>query len=902
MTLALEETHALISELELAKDRLNAALESISEGFVLYDADDRLIIINEAHKKIYKRMQALLVPGRRFEDILRGGVECGQYRIDEGCREDWIEKRLARHRTFKEPFERQLSDGRWVLIDERRTSDGGMVGIHTDITALKNAEQGLRDNEKFLRLIADNLPNLVAYCDLDGRVTFANRTGQRWYNRPQREIIGRTGEEILGSQAFAGFKRYRDLVRRGAEQHFDTSATYPDSVTRDVQAAYIPDWSGNGQLRGYVVMIADITERLSTHRELREREEYISAVAGNVADAIIAIDEDGQIESFNVSAERSFGYSAEEVIGRNVSLLLPEAYHDQHREKLSTYSTSGNSSIIGVGPRELTGRHKDGSEFPLELAIAEASVGGRRIFVGAARDISVRKQAELDIRDSEERFRVAFETAPHGIALVGLDGRILKANRALSDIVGYSQEELLELKFHTITHPDDLDANLDLIEQVLDGKTPGYQLEKRYVRKDGNIVPVLLSASLVRDADGSPLHFVSQILDLTELKAIQDQLLQAQKMETVGQLTGGIAHDFNNLLAVILGNSQLIARNVKTDEKLSKRAAAISESAKRGAELVQHLLAFSRKQTLDSMAVEVDALIEGMLDLLQRSLTEMVEIKILFDDGLQRAFVDPGQLENAILNLAINARDAMPDGGTLTLKTRNVAIDKNEADRKNKILPGHYVEISVSDTGTGISHKNIHRIFEPFYTTKEIGKGTGLGLSMVHGFVNQSGGHVEVDSRKGRGTTFRLYLPAADEVSEIRVSATNMDADSPLGNETILVVEDEASVREITVSLLQDLGYRVVEAKDGVDALAVLGKQPDVDLLFTDIIMPGGITGIALAEKVRERWPTIKILYTSGYNETALAQDEATDVAHNTLLKPYDDIELARRIRSALDT
>ncbi len=505
------------------------------------------------------------------------------------------------------------------------------------------------------------------------------------------------------------------------------------------------------------------------------------------------------------------------------------------------------------------------------------------------------------LRRSESRFRGAFETAPHGMALVGLDGRWLMVNRALCGFLGYDAAELLKTDFAAVTHPDDLEADLENVRCMLDGEIASYQMEKRYIRKDGSEIPVLLSVALVRDDENNPLHFISQLLDLTDRKEAEKQLHYAQKMEAIGQLTGGVAHDFNNLLTVILGNSQLLERRVNDDEESHKRAKAISDSARRGAKSIQHMLAFSRRQVLEAKATDINELIGQVAEMLERTLGETIEIEISVTGDLDHAFVDASQLESVIVNLSINARDAMPDGGSLLIETANVVLNKGSIHGVTHLIPGEYVMIAISDTGIGIAKEHLGKLFEPFYTTKDVGKGTGLGLSMVYGFVKQSGGYIDVESEIGRGTTFRVYLPKAAPDDAEQPAKDIGDEDYPSGREKVLVVEDEAFVRNIAVSVLDSLGYDVLEASDGRNALSVLHDNSDVDLLFTDVVMPGGMSGFELAVEARQYRRDLKILYTSGNSEKAALGGPPGELLGELLPKPYVPATLARKIRSTLD-
>ena len=386
--------------------------------------------------------------------------------------------------------------------------------------------------------------------------------------------------------------------------------------------------------------------------------------------------------------------------------------------------------------------------------------------------------------------------------------------------------------------------------------------------------------------------------EIVERKRTEAALVQAQKMEAVGQLTGGVAHDFNNLLTVIMGNLQLLETELADSPFPLKLAQAAAKAATRGAELVRNLLAFSRRQVLQPQTLAVNELIAGMTELLQRTLGDHIEVTTRPAPDLWITSADQAQVDAAILNLAVNARDAMPQGGRLLIETGNVHLDEHYASREPGVMPGDYVMLAVTDTGTGMGSEVLRHAFEPFYTTKEAGKGTGLGLSMVYGFAKQSGGHVKLYSELGHGTTVKLYLPRAGAAAAA-ISPTTVDVNAQ-GNETILVVEDDDGVRELSVMLLDSFGYRVLDAGNGAAALEVLERE-HIDLLFTDVLMPGGFTGPELALEARRRRPGLKVLFTSGYTENALADQDRLGQGAPIIGKPYDGKELVRKIRTVLD-
>jgi signal transduction histidine kinase len=384
-----------------------------------------------------------------------------------------------------------------------------------------------------------------------------------------------------------------------------------------------------------------------------------------------------------------------------------------------------------------------------------------------------------------------------------------------------------------------------------------------------------------------------------EIEATEAQVRQAQKMEAIGQLTGGVAHDFNNILTVITGSIEILADAVKERADLAQITDMIGAAAQRGADLTQYLLAFARRQPLQPRPTDVNALVIDAARLLRPTLGEHIEIESMLAHDAAPALIDASQLSTAILNLALNARDAMPDGGKLTLETKNVVLDANYAAMNNDVRPGNYVMIAVSDTGLGIASNMLDKVFEPFFTTKEVGKGSGLGLSMVYGFVKQSNGHIKIYSEEGHGTSVKLYLPQASGVPEVAAGEASI-ATGDHGDEAILIVEDDPLVREYVVTQIKRLGYRTLAACNAAEALAIMDGPERIDLLFTDVIIPGGMNGRQLAAEAAKRRPGLKVLYTSGYTENAIVHHGRLDAGVLLLPKPYVSSDLARMIRTAL--
>jgi PAS domain S-box-containing protein len=507
------------------------------------------------------------------------------------------------------------------------------------------------------------------------------------------------------------------------------------------------------------------------------------------------------------------------------------------------------------------------------------------------------------LRESERRFRYLVEAvSDYALYMTDPNGNIVKWNLGAERLKGYTEAEILGQHFSRFYPDEDRRSGIPetiIATATLTGK---YEGEGWRVRKDGSRFWASVVLRAIHDQHGQLLGFAKITHDLTEKHAAEEQLRQAQKMEAIGQLTGGIAHDFNNLLTVISGNMETLQRRLsqRGDEHLQRFVDSALLASSRAAVLTHHLLAFSRRQPLEPKQVSVNALITGVSDMLRRTLRENIAIEIVLGSGLWTTFVDTNQLENSLLNLAVNARDAMPDGGKLTIEAANVSLDEVYSLTAD-VSAGQYVGLFVSDTGCGMSQDVVSRAFDPFFTTKDVGQGTGLGLSQVYGFVKQSGGHVRICSEVGAGTTVKIYLPrlvSPDRATEIRPT----DVAAPRGGgETILVVEDEAGVRRFAVDMLQELGYHVLDASDGAAGLSMLDAHREIELLFTDVGLPGGMNGRRLGDEARRRRPDLKVLFTSGYARGAIVHHGRLDPDVQLIVKPFTFAGLATKVRHVLD-
>jgi PAS domain S-box-containing protein len=651
-----------------------------------------------------------------------------------------------------------------------------------------------------------------------------------------------------------------------------------------------------GQPRGLRGVNTDITDRKRAESQLRDAKEFSENLIQTANVIILGLDLEGNINIFNQTAEEITGYTAADLKGKNwFETLTP-------KEKYPSVWTELNRLINGGLPRTFENAlvTRSGEERQILWQNNQIRVDGKIVgIISFGNDITERKRAEAALRESEERYRDLVENAHDIIYSHDLQGNYTSMNKAGEQITGYTAQESLSLDIERTVAPEHIEKVREMVRRKLAGeKVTAYEME--IIAKDGHRVTVEANTKLVYQ-NGVPIGVQGIARDVTERKHLEEQLRQSQKMEAIGQLAGGVAHDFNNLLTAINGYSGLALQKIDDDHPLKGYLEEIKKAGDRAANLTRQLLAFGRKQILQPLALNLNDVVTDMSKMLRRLIGEDIEFHAKLDPALRKTKADPGQIEQVLVNLVVNARDAMPQGGNLTIETTGVDLNEDYASRHVGVVPGHYVMLAVSDTGTGMDEATQARIFDPFFTTKEKGKGTGLGLSTVYGIVKQSGGNIWVYSEPLQGTTFKVYLPElAGATPKVITEAVERVING--GSETILLVEDEDVVRRLACKILENVGYSVLEASRGQEAIRLcLERKEPIDLLLTDVVMPE-TSGKEVADRLSEMQPGLRVLFMSGYTDEAIVHHGVLDLNVEFIQKPFTPAGLTKKVREVLDS
>ncbi len=773
---------------------------------------------------------------------------------------------------------------------------------------------------EFIRRFIEAVNHPILVLDSDLRVRTVNGAFCRTFNVQPTEMEDRPVFDGDGSEAVAQLcmMLHQTLANGDVFERFEIEYVFPTIGRRAMRL--------NGYRLGYqcnrsplvLVTVQDVTEQGQVQAEALQVQDqgqqkpsetahatdavivkYRDAlILANIRDAVYMTDLDGVVTYWNEGCTRLFGWTAEEKIGRPVNEHLPEA------ESAAIIAAVGAIREGRDIADEWLVSRKDGSQIWVDVRVSliRDEQGRPLRILGLSHDISDRKRAEESLRQSQERLRVAIETTGLGLLDYELATGTVEYSPGWKRQLGYEPHEISKRieEWESRLHPFDRERALDALRGYLAGRRSEFALEFRLRHKDGSYRWIYMQASGLRGENGMLTRVIACHVDVTERKRLEEQFRQAQKMEAVGQLAGGVAHDFNNLLTIISGYSEILLPGLPTDDPRREMIGQIHEAGERAAALTRQLLAFSRKAVLEPKILDLNELVREHEKMLRRLIGEDVELTTTLDSALSPVKADPGQVGQIIMNLAVNARDAMPTGGKLTIETGNVTLDEAAATLYVDAKPGPYVLVAMSDTGVGMPPHVKARIFEPFFTTKGPGKGTGLGLATVYGIVKQSGGFISVHSESNRGTAFKIYFPATlGHVSTGKSSAGIKPAAN--GTETILLVEDEVAVRSMVRSVLTRCGYTVLDASSGAEALGITRQYSGtIHLLITDVVMPG-MSGRELVEKLALRRSEIKVLYLSGFTDDAVVRHGVLQAEVAFLRKPFTLAALTYKVREVLD-
>jgi len=795
----------------------------------------------------------------------------------------------------------------FVLLAARRSR----VQLSETLARLDERSKELANSQALYQSLVDQMPAGVFRKDMEGRFVFVNS----WYCELKGVkmdwFLGKTPLEVATLEAAMPGTKHpvlmsdTEIANQGendrvlilqSHQIIEREEQYSDveGKVHYLRVVKSPVFDPDGKITGTQGMLFDITER----RRAEETVRRLAAIVENSDEAIIGETLAGIVTSWNHAAEKMFGYTAAEIIGRPLQLIIPPEQQHEEPEILSGFDRGEQ-----VCRFETIRIRKDGQRFDVSATISPIKDANGKI-VGASKivyDITERKRNEESLRLLGSAVEQSTESIVITDAQIDLPGpRIIFINPAYTKMTGYTAAEAIGQTPRILQGAHTDKSVLSRLRKNLE-HGEAFHGEAVNYRKDGTEYDQEWQIAPIRDASGTITNFVGVQRDITARKKLQGQLVQSQKMETVGKLAGGIAHEFNSILTAIIGQSELLLNDLPASSPLIKNATEIIKASNRAATLTRQLLAYGRKQFLQPEILDLNRVVTGMGEVLQHLMGVNVVVQMVPAIGLNSVKADAGQLERVIMNLVINARDAMPNGGKLILETANVSFDADSVGRYPELKPGGYVMLAITDTGIGMSDAVKARVFEPFFTTKDVGQVTGLGLSTCYGIVKQSGGHISVYSELGRGTTFKIYLPQIEAQATIPI--TRLDSpDLPRGAETILLVEDDPALREMAATLLRRLGYTVFAAGNGVEALS-LKHEPStghIDLLFTDVVMPH-MSGKELADRVRALYPHTKILFTSAYTENAIVHQGVLDQGVALLQKPFTPSALANKLREVLD-
>jgi two-component system cell cycle sensor histidine kinase/response regulator CckA len=932
------EREQLVGQLRDADNKYRSIFNNAIEGIFQTTPEGRFITANRALARMYGYDSA--------EHLMESLTDvAAQLYADPSQRQALLE--ALRHDDVVSNFEFEVvrADGRtmWVRENVHAIRDEGgkllyLEGTVEDVSNLWWGEQRRRLQYATARVLGDAatveearpliLSTICQALEWDIGIAWEEQAGElhavEMWHQPELQteelqlalphMSYRRGQRLAGEVWASGEPQW--MADLSADEAYvngevallcgmSSAFAIPISVNGEVRTVLeffspkitLPDPELEQTLGAISSQLGHLIERKRAEEALRKSEMRKAAILRSALDCIVTFDLDGKITEFNPAAERAFGYTQQEALGREMAeLIIPETLRESHRRGLALFNATNAGP--GHGRRmELAAMRADGREFPVELAISRIVIDGKAMFTAYMRDITERQEAARIT--SELAAVVAYSN--DAIIACTLEGRILSWNIGAERVYGYASEDMIGKPLDLLIPPDRLDEFPQALTAVRRGDSLA-NYETIRLRKDGKRISVSLTESPIRGENGKISGLSSIARDITERKRLEEELLQSQKMDAVGRLAGGIAHDFNNILTAILGYSDLIIGQIDERQWMFKHLTEIRKAADFAASLTHQLLAFSRRQPLFLRVFNINDTVKNMQKMLQRVIGEHIQIHTQLKAEIGRLKADPSQLEQVLLNLCVNARDAMLKGGSITIQTADVTYFLDDFYSVNEMPAGEYVKLTVTDTGTGMSAEVRKHIFEPFFTTKDKGQGTGLGLATCYGIVKQTGGYITVDSQVDVGTTFAIYLPRVDETGE-KSSTRKEVGQLPGGHETVLYVEDEITVRSLTAHVLRRLGYTVLEAGSGKQARdAVEGNNGrEIDLLFSDVVLPDA-GGKELANWICDSSQgRTKLLFTSGYVDESILRSHGLENGTAFLQKPFTPADLAKKVRAVLD-
>ena len=887
------ESASLYTQVQKAEENYRSIFENAVEGMFQSTPQGRFITVNPAMARIFGYDSP--------KEMIEGVTDIThQIYVDPEDRVKSAELTTKQEVLHGFEFQAYRKDGKriWLSLNRRSVCDENGIEVYRegsveDISERKRVQEALKASEGELRALFAAITDVIIVFDADGRYLKIAPTNSAYSHKPPDDLIGKTQHDVFP-------KDTADLlvseIRRSLKERCAHRVEY--SLQLDGTEVWF-DGSVAPLSEDSVIWIArDITERKRAEAALHFQKTLLESQSEASIDGILVTSDDRKILSFNQRfvdlwgvSETALGSRSDEAALQSVLDKLgdPREFLDGV-EYLYKHPQEDSRDEIQLND----GRTLDRYTAPIKSSQDEYF--GRVWFF---RDITERKRAEENLRASEERYRDLVENAHDIIYSHDLEGNYTSMNKAGETITGYTVEEALKLNLARTVAPEYLTEVREMLQRKLAGdRVTAYEME--IIAKDGRRVTVEANTKLVYQ-DGVAIGVQGIARDITERKQLEDQLRQSQKMEAIGQLAGGVAHDFNNLLTAINGYSSLALQRMNGNDPIRGYLEEIKKAGDRAANLTRQLLAFGRKQILQPLALNLNGVVKDMNNMLRRLIGEDIVLAAKLDPALKKIKADPGQIEQVLVNLVVNARDAMPQGGNLTIETANVELREEYTSKHVGVRPGNYAMLAISDTGVGMNEETQARIFDPFFTTKEKDKGTGLGLSTVYGIVKQSGGNIWVYSEPGHGTTFKIYLPQIESPAA-QTEIETKEEDAPRGSETILLVEDEDVVRGLARQILEQAGYHVLEARGGEEAVHLSTEHSGaIDLLLTDVVMPKA-SGKEIANLITSIRPDLRVLFMSGYTDEAIVHHGVLDSGVEFIQKPFTPASLARKVREVLET